>query len=67
MDPTNDHERAIAQAVDAKFLEDPAKRRHLIAAVADSMDFEMSESDSEFLLSYVKWKRARSTGHPHSK
>lgn len=62
MDPTNDHERAIAQAVDKKFLEDPGHSRHVIAAVAESLDFIMSVSDSKFLVSYVQWRRAHPMG-----
>jgi len=61
MDPTNDYERAIAQAVDKMFLEDPGNGRHIIAAVAESLDFVMSVSDSKFLVSYVEWRRAHST------
>jgi hypothetical protein len=30
MEPPNDHERAIAQAVGEKFLEDPVNRHHSI-------------------------------------
>jgi len=63
MDPKNDHERAIAQAVDKKFLEDPGNRHHaIIRDVAESLDFVMSVSDSQFLVSYVHWRRAHSAG-----
>jgi len=59
MDPINDHERAIAQAVDEKFREDPGDRQHVIIRdVAESLDFVMSVSDSQFLVSYVQWRRS---------
>lgn len=59
MDPTNDHEQAIAQTVDKKFLEDPGNRQHaIIRDVAESLDFVMSASDSQFLVSYVRWRRS---------
>ncbi len=58
MEPTNDHERVIAKAVDDKFLEDPGNRRHsIIRDVAESLDFVMTASDSQFLVSYVQWRR----------
>ena len=63
MDPTNDHERAIAQAVDKKLLEDPGNQRHaIIRDVAESLAFVMSVSDSQFLVSYVQWRRTHSQG-----
>jgi hypothetical protein len=63
MEPTNDHERAIALAVDEKFQEDPDNRRHtIIRDVAESLNFVMSVSDSQFLVSYVQWRRAHSQG-----
>ena len=68
MEPTNDHERAIAQAVDKKFLEDPGDRHHtIIRDVARSLDFVMSLSDSQFLVSYVQWRLPHSMGASNSK
>ena len=59
MEPTNDHERLIAQAVDEKFLEDPGNRHHLtVRDIAMSLEFIiMSPSDSQFLVRYVGWRR----------
>jgi hypothetical protein len=55
--PANDHEQFIAHAVDEEFLEDPSDSRHLIIRdVAMSLNFVMSASDSEFLVSYFKWR-----------
>lgn len=56
-EPTTDHERAIAKAVDSKLLEEPGNHRHtIIAVVAESLDFVMSASDSQFLVDYVNWQ-----------
>jgi hypothetical protein len=63
MEPTTDHERAIAQAVDEKVLGDPGNLlATIIAEVAESLDFVMSASDSQFLVNYVQWRRT----HPIS-
>ena len=56
MEPTNEHERVIAQAVDEKFL-DPANRRNsIIRDIAVMLDFMMSPTDSQFLVRYVQWR-----------
>ena len=62
MEPTNDHELEIAQAVDEKFLEDRGEHA-IIRDIATSLDFIMSPSESQFLVSYVQWRRT----HPISK
>jgi hypothetical protein len=49
MEPANEHERAIAGAVDEKFLS-------IIRDMAISLDFVMSPSDSQFLVRYVQWR-----------
>jgi hypothetical protein len=57
MEPTNDHERLIAQAVDEKFLEDPGNQS-TARDIATSVNFIiMSPSDSQFLVRYVQWRR----------
>jgi len=57
MEPTNDHERLIAQTVDEKFLEDPGNHS-TVRHIARSLDFIiMSPSDSRFLVRYVQWRR----------
>jgi hypothetical protein len=67
MEPTNDHERMIAQAVDEKLLEDPGNRRFtIISVVAESLNFVMSASDSQFLVNYVQWRRNHSMGASNS-
>jgi hypothetical protein len=60
MEPTNDHERAIAKAVDEKFLS-------LVRDIAVSLDFAMSKSDSQFLVRYVQWRLDHPASPPKSK
>ena len=60
MEPTNDHERIIARAVDAMFLKDPDNRHHSVQRdyldVAMALDLTISASDSQFLVSYITWQ-----------
>jgi hypothetical protein len=56
MEPTTDHERAIALGVDARFLENLSNDYTIIRDVAESLDFVMSASDSQFLVRYVHWR-----------
>lgn len=61
MKPATDHERAIAKAVDSKLLEEPGNHRHtILAVVAESLDFVMSASDSQFLVDYLNWRLTHS-------
>ena len=62
MEPTNLHELVIAQAVDKKFRDDPTDRSAIIRDIVLTLDFDMSPSDSGFLVSYVQWRVA----HPAS-
>jgi hypothetical protein len=67
MEPANNHERLIAQAVDKKFLEDLGNRHDLIVRdVAMSLDFTMSTSDTRFLIDYIEWRGTRSKGATNS-
>ena len=62
MEPTTDHERAIARAVDEKILDNPSDSRHLIIRdVAMSLDFIMSPSESQFLVGYVQGRLDHAT------
>jgi hypothetical protein len=60
MEPNNDHERIIALAVDKKFLQNPGDRRQSILRdyldIALSLEFVMSASDSQFLVTYLNWQ-----------
>jgi hypothetical protein len=68
MEPTNDHERVIAQAVNEKFLEDPGNRHHsIVRDIAISLDFIMSPSDSQFLVRCVQWRLTHPISPSNSK
>ena len=63
MEPTTDHERVIVLAVEARFLDNPINRHYtIIRDVAESLDFVMCASDSQFLVSYVHWRSTRPKG-----
>jgi hypothetical protein len=62
MGPTNDHERAIAAIVD-RFSLDGKLSPAAIEGVIAVLDFPMNRSDSEFLLSYIRWR----ADHPIAK
>ena len=55
MGPTNDHELAIASIVD-KLAIDGRLYPTAIEDVITVLDFSMSKSDSEFLVSYIRWR-----------
>ena len=59
IEPATDHERAIAEAVDEKFQENPGNRQPTIRDYLDisaSIDFVMSASESQFLVDYLRWR-----------
>ena len=61
-EPTTDHEQAIAQAVDEKFLGNADDRNRATLRdyldISASIDFVMSASDSQFLVDYLNWRLA---------
>ena len=60
MEPTTDHEQALAQAVDEKFLGIADDRNQATLRdyldISASIDFVMSASDSQFLVDYLNWR-----------
>ncbi len=63
MEPTTDHERAIVQAVDEKFRQDPSvSLGFIVSDIAVCLDFLMSASDSKFLVLYSQWR----SSHPEA-
>jgi hypothetical protein len=59
MQLANDHERLIAHVVDQKVVENPSNGSgSIVWEVAISLDFMMSASDSQFLVRYVRRRRA---------
>jgi hypothetical protein len=57
MGPSNDHEQAIAVAVDKMSAEGKLSPSSIPEVVA-SLRFMMTKSDSEFLVRYIKWRMA---------
>jgi len=56
MEPTNDHERAIALLIDERALAQGKLDYTAVPAVAEQLKFMMSRSDSEFLIAYLHWR-----------
>jgi hypothetical protein len=67
MEPTNDHERAIVQAIDEKFFKDPAcTYGTVVVDVAMSLSFLLSASDAKFLIRYSRWRSSQPVIPPDS-
>ena len=58
-EPINDHERAIAQALDSKHLTLDSSNWYMVSEVMESMPFKMSIADMRFLFNYAHWKMAQ--------
>ena len=66
-EPTNDHERTIAEALDSKLLAPDSRYESIIAEVVVSMPFDMSIADTQFLFNYAHWRLAqRRRSNPHA-
>ena len=59
MEPSNDHEVAIARVVDQISIEGRLSPSS-IPEVAAALDFMMSRTDSEFLVNYMRWRMENS-------
>ena len=62
-EPTNDHERTIAQAIDSKLLGSDSPYESVVAEIVMSVPFEMSIAETKFLFNYAHWRLA----HPLKK
>ena len=63
MEPQTDQERAIAQAVDERFRQDPTiSYASVVPDVAASLAFLMSPAESKFLVRYAQWR----SDHPET-
>ena len=58
-EPTNDHERAIAEALDSKLLAPESPYEAIVTEVVVSMPFDMSIADTQFLFNYAHWRLAQ--------
>ena len=57
MEPTNEHERAIAQAVDKESQNNRGGPYDaLVSEIAVSLGFLTSDADTNFLVSYSQWR-----------
>ena len=57
-EPTNDHERTIAEVVDSKLLAPDSYYQSIVSEAVESMPFDMSTADIQFLCSYTNWRLA---------
>jgi hypothetical protein len=55
MEPTNEHETAIARIVDRIALEGRLYPTAIDQVIA-LLNFTMTRSDSEFLVQYIRWR-----------
>ena len=60
-EPTNDHEAAIAEAIDG--MDPNTAYESIVAEIAVSVPFDMSIADTQFLVNYAHWR----LGHPVKK
>ena len=63
-EPTNDHERAIAEAIDNKLLASDSPYESIVAEIVMSVPFDMSIADTQFLFNYAHGKLAHSVKKP---
>jgi len=59
--PTNDHERAIANIIEARCKRHDCSYEGGLLEVSGSVDFLMSESDIKYLIALVKKNCLQST------
>ncbi|HYV63128.1 MAG TPA: hypothetical protein VE958_10665 [Bryobacteraceae bacterium] len=57
MEPSNEHELAIARVVDQISMEGRLDSS-VIPEVVAALDFTMSRADSEFMVRYLQWRMA---------
>jgi len=57
-EPTNDHERTIAEALDYKMLAHDSPYGSIVSEVVESMPFDLSIADIQFLFNYARWRFA---------
>jgi hypothetical protein len=54
-EPTNDHERAIAEALESKLLTSDHPFESIVTEIVISVPFDMSIADAQFLFNYAHW------------
>ena len=63
-EPTNDHERGIAEAIDNKLLASDSPYESIVAEIVMSVPFDMSIADTQFLFNYAHGRLAHSVKKP---
>jgi hypothetical protein len=63
-EPTNDHERTIAEELDSKLLGQDSPYESIVAEVVTSMPFVMSIADAQFLFNYASWRMVQPAKKP---
>ena len=58
-EPTNDHERTIAEALDSKLLATDCSYESVLAETVTSVPFVMSIGETQFLFNYAHWRLAQ--------
>jgi hypothetical protein len=58
-EPTNDHERTIAEAIDSRLLAPDSSYELIVVEVVVSVPFDMSIADTQFLFNYAHWRLAQ--------
>ena len=53
-EPTNEHERAIAEIIEARCRRDDCSYHGGLLEVSGTVDFLMSESDIKYLIALIK-------------
>ena len=62
-EPTNDHERTIAEAIDSRLMASDSPYESIVAEIVMSVPFNMSIAETEFFFNYAHWRLA----HPLEK
>lgn len=58
-EPTNDHERAIVEALDSQMLAPHSSHGSIVSEVVESMPFDLSIAEIQFLFNYAHWRLAQ--------
>ena len=66
MEPTNDHERTIVEAIDSKLLVPDGPYESVVTEIVMSMPFDMSIADTQFLFNYAQWRMAHPAKKQHA-
>lgn len=66
MKPSSDHELEIVRLIDQRAIEHKLPPS-AVAEIAGAIPFPMSESETQFLIRYIIWRRDHPISPEHSK